>query len=60
MDQVRSNHDNTARSKMERSGLGTSANDSRRSFKKNVGQPKNQSRSTNNLKADEIAALLNF
>ena len=61
IDQVRGNpHDNVDRSKMERSALGTSANDSKRSLKKNLSMSKNLSRSIKNLKLDEITAILNF
>jgi len=61
IDQVRGNpHDNIDRSKMERSALGTSANDSKRSLKKSLSISKNLSRSIKNLKLDEISAVLNF
>lgn len=61
IDQVRGNaHENVDRSKMERSALGTSANDSKRSLKKSLSMSKNLSRSIKNLKLDEIAAILNF
>ena len=61
MDQVRSSsHDYIDRSKVERSALGTSANDSMRSLKKSLSMSKNLSRSIRNLKLDEITAILNF
>lgn len=56
-------HEQFDRSKMERSALGTSANDSKRSqksMKKSLSMSKNLSRSIRNLKHDEIPALLNF
>jgi len=65
MDAARSNPHHASRdgpngSKLERSGLGTSANDSKRSLKKSPTFSKNVSRSLRNMKLDDAAPILDF
>lgn len=61
IDQVRCNpYDNLDPSKMDRSALGNSANDSKRSLKKSLSFSKNLSKSIKNLKHEDYAAILNL
>ena len=61
IDQVRcNNYEHLDPSKVERSALGNSANDSKRSLKKSLSFSKNLSKSIKNLKHEDYGAILNL